>query len=295
MEQDWGKPGVKRIIAAILAVPLLATAAQPVVLEDVLARVTAYVSDFIPRFAGVVATERYEQRVRLSAPVMPGVPLADRQAERRLKADILLVQDPSAPQDWLVFRDVLEVDGKVRQQQPDRLVQLFVTPAADAAERAAAIAAEGARLHVPGSSPLVTNPLFALALMQPRYRSALRFSLGGEERSLGRDVRAIRFEERDETPPLFADLGRVRGTVWAEQGTGRIVKTEARIGRGAATATTTTAFARNDRLALTVPREMRTTWLYKEAVVISRPVNGVATYDDFRRFSVSTDTDVKRP
>ena len=46
-------------------------------------------------------------------------------AERRLKAEILLVQAPSAPQDWLVFRDVLEVDGKIRQQQPDRLVQLF--------------------------------------------------------------------------------------------------------------------------------------------------------------------------
>ena len=169
-----------RGIAATLAIPLLATAAQPVAVDDVLARVTAYVGEFIPRFAGVVATERYEQRVRLSETSRNSV------ADRRLKADILLVQDPSAPQDWLVFRDVLEVDGKVRQQQRDRLVQLFVTPAADAAERAAAIAAEGARLHVPGSSPLITNPLFALALMQPRYRTALRFSDSGEERSLGR-------------------------------------------------------------------------------------------------------------
>ena len=285
MKQDW------RIIAATLAVPVLATAAQPVVLEDVLTRITAYVSEFIPRFAGVVATEKYEQRLRLSATSTQS------RAERRLKADLLLVQDPSAPQDWLVFRDVLEVDGKVRQQQPDRLVQLFVTPAADAAARAAAIAAEGARLHVPGSSPLVTNPLFALALMQSRYRPALRFSLGGEERSLGREVRAIRFEERDETPPLFADLGRVRGTVWAEQGTGRIVKTEARVGRGASTATTTTTFVRNERLALTVPREMRTMWLYSEGAIgtISGPVNGVATYDEFRRFSVRADVVVQKP
>jgi hypothetical protein len=267
----------------------LLASAQPVVLEDVLSRVTAYVGEFIPRYAGVVATERYEQRIRLSAASTQSV------ADRKLKADILLVQDPSAPQDWLVFRDVLEVDGKVRQQQPDRLVQLFVNPAADATERAAAIAAEGARLHLPGSSTLVTNPLFVLALMQPRYRPSLRFTLGGEERSLGRDVRAIRFEEREETPPLFADLGRVRGSVWAERGTGRIVKTEGRMGRGAATATTTTTFARNERLALTVPQEMRTTWAYTQNVVTARPVNGVATYDDFRRFSVSTDSDLKRP
>ena len=277
-----------RGIAATLAIPLLA-AAQPAVLEDVLARVTAYVGEFIPRYAGVVATERYEQRVRLSATSTQSV------ADRRLKADILLVQDPSAPQDWLVFRDVLEVDGKVRPQQPDRLVQLFVTPAADAAAQAAAIAAEGARLHVPGASTLITNPLFVLALMQPRYRPALRFTLGGEERSLGRGVRAIRFEEREETPPLFAAVGRVRGSVWAEEGTGRIVKTEARIGRGAATATTTTTFVRNERLALTVPGEMRTTWVYTQGVATSRPVNGVATYHDFRRFSVSTDSDLKRP
>jgi hypothetical protein len=119
------------------------------------------------------------------------------------------------------------------------------------------------------------------------------------ERSLGPGVRVVGFEELESRPaapgsksrereplqPLLVDAGRVRGSVWVEVETGRIVKTEARIGgSGTGVSTSITTFALDPRLGLTVPVEMRTTWRYNAG-----PVTGVATYSDFKRFEVKTD------
>ena len=102
-----------RGIAAILAIPLLATAAQPVAVDEVLGRVTAYVSEFIPRFAGVVATERYEQRVRLSATSTQPA------GSRRLKADVLeLSLSELAPAEYILTVEASWRGGSTRRQVP---------------------------------------------------------------------------------------------------------------------------------------------------------------------------------
>jgi hypothetical protein len=78
--------------------------------------------------------------------------------------------------------------------------------------------------------------------------------------------------------------------------TGRIVKTEARIGTGLDLSTTITTFVEDERLGIMVPREMRTTWSYRRPGGVSgRIVNGVATYGNFRRFDVRTDASVAPP
>jgi hypothetical protein len=73
-----------------------------------------------------------------------------------------------------------------------------------------------------------------------------------------------------------------------EASSGRIVKTEARLGANEDTATTITTVGHDERLGLMVPREMRTTWMYRTDGT-RRPVTGVATYSDFRRFEVRTE------
>ena len=59
--------------------------------------------------------------------------------------------------------------------------------------------------------------------------------------------------------------------------------------------TTITTFAPDERLGLTVPREMRTTWPYTGRDATGRPVNGTATYEQFRRFDVTTEATIAPP
>jgi hypothetical protein len=288
----------------MLAVSHVAFGAQPMQVDTVLTQVARYVGDFIPRFANVVAVETYEQRTT--------APLADGSGSRsvvwRLSSDFMLVRYQVAELNWIAFRDPFVVDGIVLDRPKDRLVRLFTEPNMEATERAAVIAAESIRFQIPGGSAAVTNPLLVVALMQAHYQPRFRFTLGSEDVVAGVRVRRLRFEEREEQPaepgnenragqkwpPLLGDdVGRIRGTAWVDPETGRIVKTEARLGAASNTATTLTVFAQDEGLALTVPVEMRTSWTYKERPVNKeRPVDGIATYGEFRRFSVHTETQV---
>jgi hypothetical protein len=281
---------------AVLAVPPAGTAS----LEDVLPRVATYVSDFIPRFANVVAVETYEQYTFLPTQTPNGT-IRER-VVRRLRSDLLLVRYPLGDLDWIVFRDVSEVDAKPLGHAEGRLIKLFTESVDNPEEQAAQIALESVRYHIPGGSFAITNPLLVVALVQRHYQPRLKFVLGGEDRSLRAGIQVLKFEEREESQPPFRDdssprgkvpallgSGRIRGNVWVELATGRIVKTEARVGTGVDLSTTITTFVPNERLGIMVPSEMRTTWPYRGRGSLQRIVNGVATYGDFRRFEVRTD------
>jgi hypothetical protein len=278
------------------AVPL---ASQSV--DDVRARMGIYVARFIPQFANVVAVETYEQQGTIRGPGAAsgrfGAPLSA--VTRRFTSDLLLVRHPLGELNWMMFRDVTTIDGERLRHEENRLMTLFASPTIESTDRAALIALESQRYLLPGGSFALTNPLLVLALMQTHYQDRLRFRLGGSERSLGPRVRVLAFEElesrppepgsknrgREALPPLLGGTVRVRGKVWVDAQTGRIVKTEARISTGAVggLSTSTTTFEPNERLGLTVPVEMRTTWPYG-----AFPVTGVATYADYRRFAVTT-------
>lgn len=277
-----------RTSTVVVALACLASAparsAQPPALADVVARIGAYVRDSVPALANIVAVEEYVQRA-----IAPGSTSGARRP-RQLTSDFLLVRYPGADE-WMVFRDVSQVDGKPIRQPTDRLLKLFAQPTGTAADQAAAIAAESARYSLPGGSFAVTNPLVAVALLHPYYHPRLRFTSGAEERSLGAGVRAVRFQELDQRPgekldTLFGPLGRVRGIVFVDETSGRIVKTDTRFA-GGMSSTTTTTFAFDARLGLMLPAEMRTTWGYTGTTV-----TGLATYGQFRRFDVQTETAV---
>jgi hypothetical protein len=201
--------GVAGLLLALLAA---SPAAQAASLEDVLSRMAAYVADFIPRFANVVAAETYEQRISISTGTLFGGSISER-VVRRLRSDLLLVRYPGGELDWMMFRDVTEVDGKPLTHAEGRLIRLFTEPVSDPADKASQIALESARYHIPGGSVATTNPLLVVALGQRHYQPRLRFTLGGEERSLGAGVRVLRFEEREESQPRAGVVGRPPGWV----------------------------------------------------------------------------------
>jgi hypothetical protein len=279
-------------VTAIALTALTASAAPTPSLDDLLAQTQRYIAQWVPRLANIVALEEYEQHMTL--PARPPRTL-------RLKSDVLLVRYPGAEADWMFFRDVSDADGQAIGANQDRMLYLFANrTAADAAERAGRISNEAVRYSLPGVTFAATNPLLAAALMQAYYQSRLRFTLGDTDRSVGASARIVRFEEIEEVkkadgdktsheklPMLLGPAGRVKGSVWVDTQTGRILKTEARIGDLAQRTSTTTTFEQDDRLGVMVPKEMRTTWRNDNT-----PVNGTARYSNYRHFQVTADTPV---
>jgi hypothetical protein len=251
--------------------------AQSPDLQTLLDKATAQVVGFVGKFSNVVAEEIYVQEMTRPS-----------RKKRTLRSDLALVMYPGATQ-WLVFRDVYEVDGKpVRgEAEQERITRLFLEPPASAVRRAAEIAQAGAR-HNLLDVGTINNPLLAIAMLQPRYRTHFRFNLAGLEKDLGPRVRTVRFQEFQRPTILKVDEANgdlpVQGLMWIDELTGRVVKTELDFGLSRMPPEVVTLFKFDEELGIDVPAEMRD-W-YPDAV---GELRGVATYGKFRRFQVRTD------
>ena len=254
-------------------------AAQNPALQDLLDRATLQVVEFVQKFSNVVAEEVYVQQSTRP------------KKKRTLRSDLALVRYPGATQ-WLLFRDVYEVDGKpVRDEaQQERIMQLFLEPPRDAVRRASDIARVGAQ-HNLLDVGTINNPLLAIAMLQPDYRTHFRFNLSGLEKDLGPRVRTVRFQEFQRPTILKANANNdlpVQGLFWIDEVTGRVVKTELDFGLGRIPPEVVTLFKFDEELGINVPAEMRD-W-YPDG---TGELRGVATYGRFRRFQVRTEEAVE--
>jgi hypothetical protein len=278
----------------LLAAAARAPAAQSPTLDDVLGRASMHLRSWMPSLVRLVAEEDYDQRAVVSEPGRT------RTFTRRLKSDVLLVTYPGTTADWMLFRDVAAVDGKPVHHEPDRLVRLFVSPSQETTDRIRAIAAESVKYHFPGDTAAATNPFLAVALLQEHYRGRLRFSLGGSDGSIGKTARVVRFEEiapaGERREPLFGKA-RAKGTLWIDEPTGRILKTETwPDGQDLGLTSTTATFRFDGGLGVMVPDEMWTTWrLTGQPSFVRGTVSGIASYSRFRRFQVDAKATVTVP
>jgi hypothetical protein len=279
------RPFCRSAAAAALAatVVLWTSAAAPHAqnpdLQALLDKATVQIVDFLNKFTNVVVEETYiQETTRL-------------RRKRTLRSDLALVLYPGARQ-WLFFRDVYEVDGKpVRNEaQQERLTRLFIEPPANARQRAADITQEGARYNLVDIGT-VNNPLLAITMLQPDYRTHFRFNLAGQEKGLGPRVRIVRFQEFQRPTILKAGTNNdmpVHGLFWIDESTGRVVKTEIEFGDSRIPPEVVTLFKFDEGLGLSVPAEMRD-W-YPDG---DGDFRGVATYGKFRRFQVRTDATIR--
>jgi hypothetical protein len=273
-------PAVCVLLALVTVCPLTAEPEQ----SELVRLASVYVDRFIDGFANVVAEERYIQE-------------SERPKRRRaLRSHLVIVRNPGGTQ-WHTFREVLEADGKpVDEARGGRLVALFEDPSEDALRRAREITVASARYNVENIGT-VNNPLLAMSFLQGEYRDRFRFTVGGRERKLGPTVRKVSFEET-RIPTILTQEGNrdlpAYGVMWVEEGTGRIVKTEVRLGDKPSVSTghvssslgwnppTTivTTFGFDKHLAVDVPVEMRDRYPFQR-----NEIKGVATYVAFRRLS----------
>jgi hypothetical protein len=262
------------VIGGLLAQP---SAAQDTKVEELLAKTTRYVATFVEGFSNVVAEETLVQETTIP------------RRKRTMRSDYLLVRYPGDTQ-WQWFRDVAEVDGKPVRDKEERLTKLFLEPAASALGRARNLQEAGSRYNLLDIGTL-NNPLMVMAFLQEGYRDRFRFNLAGLDKKLGPTVRQVQFQEW-KVPSLIKGNGNqdilTRGFVWIEEDTGRVVKTELRIGGRSAPVSIITLYKFDDALGINVPIEMRD-W-YPDG---TGEIRGVATYGRFRRFQVTTTEEVK--
>lgn len=249
-------------------------AAQNEPTRTLLARTAAYLHHFVRDLSNVVAQEQYVQEFLRTA------------GRRRLTSDFLLVGYPGAEGNFLVFRDVVEVNGRPVGDQQERLTRLFLQPFTSAVQRAYEIERDSVRYGVPRGR--LSNPLLAATFLQEFYQPMFRFEAGSLDTNLGPAVRSVRFEEI-ERPRPGATPRLLRGTAWIDEGSGRVVRTELD--------GVTTTFGTDPGLGIDVPLEMRDTYtlpILGTATGSDRFI-GRATYSRFRRFQVRTDEAIEKP
>src|SRR5262245_9081108 len=270
---------VRSIAAICLAVAAITNFARELraqSVDEIVGRAEAYVTRFVTSFSSIVAEERY-----LQTSVNPLV--AEIVRRRRLVSDFLLVQIPGDVR-WRAFRDIREVDRGRLPDREARLTKLFLEPWAAVSMQVEEIDRDWTRYTIGDQARTINNPLLALSFLQHVYRERFRFSLGDVDRKVGSDTRMLEFREIARPTILGSvpdgDLPS-NGRFWIESATGRVVKSEMRVG---GTDTVTTSFRFDTRLQTDIPFEMRESYRYRD-----QQVSGIATYVNLRRFRVLTD------
>ncbi len=245
------------------------TRSRGVPIPPQLSQLTAsYVAGLVNGLANVVAQEEFT----LSRP------------DRRVTSDLLLVRYPGSRRDLIPYRDVAQLNGKPIEGREKRLVDLFVKPT-DALREQARQIMSSADAYVPS----VFNPIFVLGFLQSDFQKRFELDVNDAGSDWPREVKAVTFVEIGRPTLLrtgpFGDVDApTRGTAWIEETTGRILQTELEVGRGRSLPKMVTKFMLDERLQVTVPVEMRT-----------QNPDGLATYSNFRRFGVDTDTVIPVP
>lgn len=257
---------------------------------DVLALAAEYVDQFVGRLSNVVLEERLEQA--LTAPpqrlwgagsraLSPGTT-----TRRRLLSEFLLVR-PTGTVFWIPFRDVVEVDGRALTDRRDRLMRLFVESGASGTAQANSIAAAGAA-HQLGTRPrTTTNPVIALAFLQPHHQHRFRYSLEKPKDTTSGHRVTLQFTETTRPTLMRTEEGQdlpIRGAFEIDVRTGTVLESELLLETFGERVVLRTRYVFDERLQAQIPSEMTETHQMKNG----SKLESVAHYGRFRTFSVST-------
>jgi hypothetical protein len=286
------------------SVPVLPTYSAE--LTELLRRVGEYVAEYERSFSDLVAEETYAQRVS------PWVWKEDARGRREMvracavckrttRADLVFVR-LTGEVPWASYRDVFEVDGRKVREHEQRLVKLLANPSADAQEQTRKLLEASAAYNIGPVKRTVNLPTLPLLFLLPRNRERFEFRLGGR-RTIG-TTEAIELVFRETSRPtlvkgpLNADLP-AQGRFWINALRAAVVRSEVEFAFGAeAEARVTTDYRPEPALAMFVPAEMKEHFAdvpNAKVKTFPTPFDGVASYERFRRFTVSTEEQVAVP
>jgi len=279
----------------LTAIATVAPSAAPeVTLATVLERAGAYVGLVERGVSGIVAEERYRQQWT----VLPRGMQTDEQRQRELVSDLLIVRIEAAGL-LAQFRDVFDVDGEPVRDRDERLMTLFLQPTGSTANQVDAILTESARYNIGNIERNVNTPLLAVFFLDPRNQGRFRFFrtkdrnpglMAAAASGLPADTWIVRFQEREKQTVLHntqtnADLP-THGRFWIDPATGRVLMTELVAEDRSLRATIDVTFRSEPLDGMLLPLRMQERYEGRRSKSL---IEGSATYDKFRQFTVNTD------
>jgi len=277
--------GVGAALFALLIVPTTRAAAQQSEASTVLARSAAYLESYERAFSVVVSEEIYTQELQIDPRPTTrsfGIDQTIRK-ERTLRSDVL--QTSIGQREWVAFRDVYDVDGKVVRDRDTRLQKLFVDTPAQALEQARRIVAESARFNLGTLRRDINVPTMALTYLRGSNQTRSTFTVGGRK-DLG-GVPSVVLDFKEHAKPTIiraadADLP-ATGHFWIEPESGRVLKSEVSIADRRSSAKITVTYGAVPKLTVWAPVLMIEEYTGPETI------RAKATYSHFRQFAVSVD------
>jgi hypothetical protein len=123
--------------------------------------------------------------------------------------------------EWLMFRDVYEVDGRSVHDRQDRLEALFLKPTAELARHARRIADESARYNLGDVTRTLNTPTLPLAFLRLENQNRSTFQLGGRRTIDDVETQELRFQEVG-MPRLIltSDNAAAAGSAWVAPASG---------------------------------------------------------------------------
>jgi len=293
------------ILAAAASPSAAPPASSPPTLElaELLRRVGEYVAEYERSFSDLVAEETYAQRVAglRYDETLKRLVRACTVCKRTTRADLVFVR-LTGEIPWASYRDVFEVDGRKVREHEQRLVKLLSNPGADAQEQARKLLAASAAYNIGPVTRTVNLPTLPLLFLLPRNQERFEYRLGGR-RMIG-TTEAVELVFHETSRPTFvkgpwnADLP-AQGRFWVNAARAAVVRSEVEFAFGAeAEARVATDYRPEPTLAMWVPAEMREHFAdvpRAKVKTFPAPFNGVARYERFRRFTVSTEEHVALP
>ncbi len=266
-------------------------------LEAILRSAAAYLDAYEQEASALVSEETYLQKT-------PDPDPATSVVSRQLRSDMLII--PDATVGWLGFRDVFEMDGEQVHNRTDRLTALFMQPLPDRMAQARRIILESARFNLRSDIFRTVNmPMMALRFLRFVDQRRSKFTLDGLQAVDGVRVALVRFEERARPRMIeSSDAAPARGAFWIEPRTGRVVRSEllfdtgkkatrlrvrVRVGYGAQPVGSASGAGAAEETW--VPASMDEEYRLGRGALA---VEGHATYANYRKFKVETNTTIKK-
>ncbi|MFB3854149.1 MAG: VWA domain-containing protein [Vicinamibacterales bacterium] len=278
-------------------------AAREAELKLAMARLLDYVNGYQRQYSALVAEEEYWQQ--------------DKNDRRTLRSDLLLIKPANEEEDWVLFRDVFEVDGDLVRDRDERLKKLFLDRSPEAQSQLQQILAESSRFNIGQVIRNINVPFFALKFLSPANMARFEFRLAGRQEVAGIDAWRVEYTETA-SPTVVrnqADRSDVPAKGWfmVDPLTGAILETRMDLLIGEARGEYVVRFRRDTSLGLWVPSEMRETYLIRpveqRTALLGRVGTSTttyrgdwttfaearATYSKFRRFQVKTEERIVIP
>lgn len=266
------------VLSGILATTL--PAAQPVSLQDVLARAAAYHATYIRAISGVQLEEQMQ---------LMDVTGDQTRSVVRLSSDVVLVNVNGQA---MALRDPFAIDTRPMRERSSRILDLLGAPATPSLLDWETVSAYPSRALVHYLIDIVlrvNEPTSALQFIAAGYQPNLKYKLDGRKKMNDVDVVGVRFEEPEVRDAKYMlrtrSNARATGRFWVDAVTGAIHQTELWVDSPQSNtlvehAIVSVKYTPNTALTLLLPSEMNDTYEEFEKPNFRRNVQSRATYSN---------------